>query len=163
MRRPATLLASLSCCLGLATCADAPHSHVHPGAAPEAPQAAEDPRLPVQFPEEMKRHTLANMRDHLRTLERIDSALARGDYDGAAALAEQRLGMSSLEAHGAAHLAPYMPLGMQQIGSLMHRAASRFAVEAQNAAVTNDPKPALGALSEVMRQCVACHATYRLE
>jgi len=45
----------------------------------------------------------------------------------------------------------------------MHRAASRFAIEAQNASVGNDPKPALAALAEVMRQCVACHVAYRLE
>jgi len=149
MRRLAVLLASLSCCSQLAACAGTPQ--------------AEDPRLVVQFPEEMRTHTLANMRDHLRTLEQIDGALARGDYDAAAALGEERLGMTSLDAHGAAHLAQFMPLGMQQIGEQMHRAASRFAIAAQNAAVSNDPKPALAALSEVMRQCVACHATYRLK
>ena len=70
--------------------------------------------------------------------------------------------MSSLEAHGAAHLAPYMPKPMQDIGTQMHRAASRFAVEAQNASVGNDVKPALAALGAVMEQCVACHASYRL-
>jgi cytochrome c556 len=122
-----------------------------------------DARQRVRFPEEMRSHTLSNMRDHLQTLERISAALSRGDYDAAASLAEQRLGMTSLEAHGAAHLAQLMPPEMQQIGSRMHRAASRFAIEAQDAAVRNDPRPALGALSEVMQQCVACHAAYRLQ
>jgi cytochrome c556 len=70
--------------------------------------------------------------------------------------------MTSLEAHGAAQAARYTPPGMQAMGSRMHRAASRFAVEAQNASVGNDVRPALRALGEVMQQCVACHATYRL-
>ena len=86
----------------------------------------------------------------------------RGDFDKASAVAEQRLGMSSLEAHGASHIAPFMPKAMQEIGEQMHRAASRFAVDAQNASVTNDVKPALASLAAVMQQCVACHAAYRL-
>ena len=111
----------------------------------------------------MRVHTLASMRDHLATLEQINAALAASEYDRAADLAEKRLGMTSLEVHDAAHLAGFMPQGMQQIGSGMHRAASRFAIEAQNASLSNDPKPALRALGEVMQQCVACHATYRLQ
>jgi cytochrome c556 len=56
-----------------------------------------------------------------------------------------------------------MPEGMKAAGSAMHRAASRFAVEAQNSTVTGDLKPALGVLSEVMSACVACHAGFRLK
>jgi cytochrome c556 len=44
----------------------------------------------------------------------------------------------------------------------MHHAASRFAVTAQEAAVTGDLARALGGLAEVTQQCVACHAAYRL-
>jgi len=142
----------------LAACADAPSSHVH-----TAEGAAPDGRQVVNFPEDMRIHTLANMRDHLHSLERIDSAMSQGHYEEAATIAEQRLGLTSLDAHGASHLAPFMPAGMQEIGSQMHRAASRFAIEAQNVAATNDVKPALAALSEVMQQCVGCHAAYRMQ
>jgi hypothetical protein len=131
--------------------------------APHAAGDAADGRELVRFPDDMRIHTLANMRDHLATLEQINRALAGGEYERAAELAEKRLGMTSLEAHGAAHLAGFMPQGMQQIGSGMHRAASRFAIEAQNASLNNDPKTALRALGEVMQQCVACHAAYRLQ
>jgi hypothetical protein len=55
-----------------------------------------------------------------------------------------------------------MPKPMQEIGTQMHRAASRFAVVAQDASVRNDVRPALSALGAVMEQCVACHAAYRL-
>ena len=101
----------------------------------------------------MRVHTIANMRDHLLALQEIDVALSKNDFDEAAKVAEARLGMSSLELHGAAHIAPYLPQGMQDIGTQMHRAASRFAVEVQNASVTNDVCPALAALGTVMQHC----------
>ena len=125
-----------------------------------APSA--DARELVRFPEPMRLHTIASMRDHLLALQEIDEALSNNEFDKAASVAEQRLGMSWLEAHDAAHLAPFMPKAMQAIGTQMHQAASRFAIEAQNASVGNDPRPALAALGGVMQQCVACHATYRL-
>jgi hypothetical protein len=127
-----------------------------------APTSQGDPRQLVTLPEPMRVHTIANMRDHLLSLQEIDIALSRSDFDKAASIAEKRLGMSSLELHGAAHIAPYMPQGMQDIGTQMHRAASQFAVAAQNASVGNDLRPALAALGAVMQQCVACHAAYRL-
>lgn len=122
-----------------------------------------DTRELVKFPPELTEHTLANMRDHLVALQEINSALARGENDKAARIAEERLGMTSLKLHGAHEVAKYMPQGMQDAGSFMHRAASRFAIEAQNSGVTGDLKPALGALGEVMSGCVSCHAGYRLK
>ncbi len=56
-----------------------------------------------------------------------------------------------------------MPKGMREIGSEMHRAASRFALEAKNAGATGDMRPALEALATVTQRCVACHAAYRLK
>ena len=145
--------------LALVSVSASAQTHQHPSAA--AGQTADSRQL-VDFPEPMRIHTIANMRDHLLALQEIDEALAKGEFDKASNIAETRLGMSSLEAHGAAHIAPYMPKGMQEIGTNMHQAASRFAVEAQNASVGNDVRPALAALAGVMRQCVACHAAYRL-
>jgi cytochrome c556 len=126
------------------------------------PAMAQDARQKVEMPPMMQEHMLGNMRDHLQTLTDIEAALAKRDFDKAAEVAEQRLGLSSLEAHGAAHLAPYMPKPMQDIGTAMHRAASRFARVAQEAAVKGDMSPVFAGLSEMLRQCVACHATYRL-
>jgi cytochrome c556 len=124
---------------------------------------AADTRQAVDMPAPMREHMLANMRDHLTALSEIHSALAKGKYEQAAEAAEQRIGMSSLERHGASHMAPYMPKPMQDIGTNMHRAASRFARTAQEAAVANDLPRALAALAEVTQQCVACHASFRLK
>ena len=125
--------------------------------------APSDGRVAVAFPEPMRTHTLANMRDHLAALQEIQQALAAGAYERAGDVAEKRLGMTSLAAHGAHDVAKFMPEGMQAAGTAMHRSASRFAVEAANAGATGDARKALGALAEVTAQCVACHAAYRMK
>lgn len=75
---------------------------------------------------------------------------------------EEALGDELAQLHCASRLAPLMPKRMQEIGTQMHRAASRFAVAAEDASVSNDVRPALATLGDVMSQCVACHAAYRL-
>ncbi|MDN5004865.1 hypothetical protein ACFQZO_28840 [Bradyrhizobium sp. GCM10027634] len=122
-----------------------------------------DTREFVKFPPVLVEHTIANMRDHLLALQQINEALAQGEPEKAGKIAEERLGMSSLRLHGAAEVAKHMPQGMQDAGTAMHKAASRFAIEAQNVGVTGELKPALGALGEVMVACVGCHAGYRLK
>jgi hypothetical protein len=132
-------------------------------AAPMTLAAEEDTRMAVDLPAMMRTHMLANMRDHLTAIGEIQASLAAGEYDAAADVAEKRIGMSSLASHGASHMAGFMPKGMQDTGSAMHQAASRFAVTAQETAVTRDLPRALGALSRITEQCVACHAAYRLK
>jgi hypothetical protein len=123
---------------------------------------ADDSRQQVTLPPPMQAHMLANMRDHLVALETITQQLAAGEFEAASVTAEQRLGMSAMQAHGAAHMAPFMPEPMRAIGTNMHRAASRFAVVARDAEVTGDLGAAFGALSAVMRQCVVCHEGFRV-
>jgi len=144
---------------GSATLAVAQHQHAHDMAAHGTP----DTRQLVKFPPALLEQTLANMRDHLQTLQEIQLQLGLGHPDVAAGIAEKRLGLSSLQLHGAAHVAKYMPQGMQDAGTAMHRAASRFAIAAQDAGVTGELKPALAALAEMTAQCVGCHAGYRLK
>lgn len=117
-----------------------------------------DPREIVPLPEMMQRHMMSNMRDHLLTINEILAAMAQGELETAADIAESRLGMSSLQSHGAHHMAPMMPEGMQQAGTRLHRSASRFALKAQE----GDPLAAYAALGEVTAACVACHAGYRI-
>ncbi|MCX7314242.1 MAG: hypothetical protein NTV56_21645 [Alphaproteobacteria bacterium] len=136
--------------------------HRHGGGEQGVAASAKDDREFVRFPDALREHTLANMRDHLLALQEIQEAMARGQEAVASRVAEQRLGMSSLGLHGAHEVAKYMPQGMQDIGSQMHRNASRFAIEIQNSGATGDLKPALESLSNVTSVCVACHAAYRL-
>lgn len=161
-RRRVFVLAAILA-LGSASGLALAQNHGHAPARHGSAAPAQDTRELVAFPAELRENTLANMRDHLLALQEIQEFLARGAFDRAAAVAEQRLGMSSLGPHGAHEVAKFMPSGMQDAGSAMHRAASRFAIEAQNAGVTGELKPALAALAAVTAQCVGCHAAYRLE
>ena len=158
MRPIAPALVPVLASLAVAGCVSVNATH-HTAHAP----TPSDGRIEVVFPEPMRTHTLANMRDHLMALQEIQQALADGAYERAAGVAEKRLGMTSLRSHGAHDVARFMPEGMQAIGTEMHRTASRFAVEAANAGATGNVKPSLAALARVMQQCVACHAGYRMK
>jgi len=122
------------------------------------PALAADERVLVNMPPMMQEHMLGNMRDHLRAVNDILAALAAGDGTRAAEVAEYRLGMSSLDSHGAAHMAPLMPPGMREAGTAMHTAASRFARVAEE----GDLQQGYRVLQEVTAACVACHSGYRI-
>ncbi len=129
------------------------------------PVRAEDTRQWVKMPEKMQEHMLANMRDHLTAMGEIQTALANGKYNQAAEIAEQRIGMSSLQSHGASHMATYMPKAMQDIGTNMHRAASRLVIVLQDASVAPTAEAMRDisrALHAVTTACEACHAGYRV-
>jgi hypothetical protein len=120
--------------------------------------APADNREMVEMPPMMQEHMLANMRDHLAAIDEILAALNAEDFAGAARVAEFRLGMSSLESHGAGHMAQVMPAAMREIGTEMHRAASRFARTAEE----GDQLHAFRSLRSVTQSCVSCHAAYRI-
>ena len=120
--------------------------------------AEEDGRVMVELPAKMQEHMLSNMRDHLMALNDILTSMAKNELEKAADIAEHRLGMSSLDSHGASHLAKFMPEGMRKAGTSMHKAASRFALKAQEGEIL----PAYRALAEVSAACVACHSGYRI-
>ena len=135
---------------------------------------AMDAREALSFPADMQTHMLRNMRDHVETLNGILHALAADDYDGAAKLAADRLGLDSPGAAGCKPknadspppaqgsmdemMALYMPEPMRAWGLALHKSASDFA----RIAKTGDRKETLQALSRVTQNCVACHAAYRL-
>jgi hypothetical protein len=126
---------------------------------------AQDSRALVRLPQPMQEHMLANMRDHLDTISEIIGGVAAGKFDAAARISEQKLGMSSLGLHGAAHMAPFMPQPMQEIGTSMHRAASRLAIVLQDTSVSptvDTMRDVSRALHEVTTACTACHAGYRI-
>lgn len=120
--------------------------------------ADEDARQFIQLPERMQQHMMSNMRDHLAAINEILINMANSEFEKASDIAESRLGMSSLKSHGASHMANFMPEGMRQAGTSMHRAASRFARKTQE----EDILPAYNALAEVTSACVNCHSGYRI-
>jgi cytochrome c553 len=121
--------------------------------------SSNDTRVLVELPEMMQQHMLSNMRDHLAAINEILVYLGNDELDKAAEIAEFRLGMSSLGSHGASHMAKFMPEGMRQNGTTMHKAASRFALKAQE----GESLAAYKALSEITAACVACHSGYKVK
>jgi hypothetical protein len=138
------------------------HGGHSPSVTLAAPVAPSDTRQMVKMPDMMVEHMLSNMRDHLLALEDIQAAISRSQWDIAAKIAEQRIGMSSLEKHGGQQMAGFMPQGMQDAGTAMHHAASKFAVAAKDADVTGDWKSAVAALAAITTNCNGCHAGYRV-
>lgn len=99
------------------------------------------------------------MRDHLTAINEILIYLGNGELERASETAEFRLGVSSLESHGASHMAKFMPEEMRQIGTEMHRAATKFSLVAEQ----GDLLVAYKALSSITSACVACHSSYRVK
>ncbi len=166
MKRTVNIALAAALCFGAAHAQQHDHAmhQQHQAQAAKATRAApKDTRQAVYFPKTLREHTLANMRDHLLALQEIQEALSKQEYDKAGDIAEHRLGMSSLALHGAHDVAKYMPKGMQEAGTAMHRNASRFAVASKDVGATGDVKPALAALAATTAQCVACHAGYRVK
>ena len=121
-----------------------------------------DSRQLVELPEMMWNHMLENIRDHLPALTEIQQYLALEEYEKAAAVAENRLGMSSLSSHGASHMASFMPTATQQIGTQMHKAASQFVTFVQEGGLEGSTPKIADSLAGVMQQCVAGHSSYQV-
>ncbi|MGB0865786.1 MAG: hypothetical protein ACPGSC_04720 [Granulosicoccaceae bacterium] len=157
-------------CVGLVICSmlvACTNMHHPAGAQEHSAQSAavlskasqsEEQRELVDMPAQMQEHMLANMRDHLEALNEILALMAQEQLDQAAQVAEHRLGFSSLDDHNAEHMGKFMPKVMGATGTAMHRAASQFALKAQE----GESLPAYAALQDITAACVACHAGYRI-
>lgn len=156
------------------------HAQDHVNHQKHMAATAKDSRQAVDFPPEMREHTLSNMRDHLQALSDILAAMSDARYAKAAGIARARLGMDSPSAEGCKNeaapasqmsrtanmdhqMSRFMPEGMRKAGLEMHESASAFAAEAAKAGRTGNARAALAALSKVTRQCTACHSAYRIE
>jgi hypothetical protein len=142
----------------------ASHTH-HTSAGHETSDGATavDIRQPVKFPEALRVQTLANMRDHFQVQGKVQALLSAGAFDRACDLAQSRLGMASLRMHGSHEVGDYMPQGLQDAGTAMHRTASQSARVATDASANEGLKAPLKASSAVAHFCVACRAGHRLQ
>ena len=139
----------------------------HPVADPEvlvAPRAALVVVADAPARAEGPREVEAGLDDlgldqHLRRLriDRLDESGRLMDHRGD--VLDDERARPVVDDHGASHMAKFMPQRMREIGTSMHRAASRFALRAEE----GDAKAALKILPEVTSACVACHAGYRVQ
>lgn len=125
------------------------------------PVIANADRQSAELPGFVSKQLMSTMRNHLETLEKITFLLSENKYVEAADMAEKNIGMSSVEIHFQRHSGKYMPKGMRAISKRLHQAASDFALSAREAEKNGDLNRAFADLSQVMKQCVACHDAYR--
>lgn len=155
------------------------------------PAIKHETRQTLYLPANLRSRFLAGMRQHLAQISEIQAALANGEFEHAAQIAQNRLGLNAPgstacrmdsmadQKTGAAaisafpriasHLgddtgiAPYMPKAMHDVGLKMHQAADHFAEVSRASAATKDFPATLSALNAVTTQCIACHAQFKTE
>ena len=125
------------------------------------PAAAEDPRVPIKLPPDVRAAFMEEMRHHMDSLDDIIAALAASDFGAAAKAARSELAIGGGKGFGR-----FMPVEFREIGMAMHRAASDFADVA--ASVPAEPsgadwKRAMGGLKDISTQCRACHSVFKVE
>lgn len=126
---------------------------------PAVPQPPPDHRQLVEMPSQTRAFIRQDMLDHLTAINQIVADLGKNDLKSAADVAEQQLGVSTMGKYRGSPYAPgrFMPAGMRNMGSTMHKAASDFAKVARE----GDAKQAYVALEKVTSSCIGCHFSFR--
>jgi len=101
---------------------------------------------------------LAEMRAFLRASQGVLVSATSGDLPAAADAARQ-VGVAA-QAEVPASLLGKLPLGFKTLGFDTHGRFDRLALDAQD---LGDPAQTLKALGELMSNCVACHAAFRID
>lgn len=98
------------------------------------------------------------MREHLEVLHAIVAALAREDYDKAAAIAHEDLGFPKHHQAMQREQGASLPPEYQELAMAHHRVAEELA----EMIPSKDMKRILPHLGRTMKACVACHQAFRL-
>ncbi len=101
---------------------------------------------------------LAEMRAFLTSVQRIVAGVQQEDMQEVAAAA--RAVGAAAQGEVPASLVRKLPLEFKQLGFDTHRQFDQLALDAEQ---LGDPGFALEQLAGLMRNCVACHAAYRID
>jgi cytochrome c556 len=103
----------------------------------------------------MANHQKQSMRDHLTVVQEVVSATATRDF-AKVAHAAQRMGYSEAMGQMCEHMGAGAP-GFSEQALAFHHSADRIV----DAARREDSVAVLGALSQTLAACTACHASYK--
>lgn len=120
-------------------------------------QKGDDERIAIMLAPGERALVLREMRGFVAGVQRITDALSRDDMKGVANAARD-LGMARTHDAPVAMMGK-LPLGFKTLAFGVHRGFDGIAMDADAIGM---PKHSLAQLSDVLRQCVACHATYQL-
>lgn len=116
-----------------------------------------DNRLSLQLTDSERNIVLAEMREFLASVQKIITGINNEDMKLVAESARQ-VGMGTQEGMPGS-LIGKLPLEFKKLGFDTH---TRFDTLALDAEQLGDPQHTLTQLSELMKNCVACHAAYRV-
>lgn len=117
----------------------------------------EDKRQVITITELQREHVLEEMRALLSGIQKILTSLASEDM---AAVAQHARSLGMHMTHKAEdHLKDALPEEFMQLGMSIHRDFDQIAMDA---ASLKDSKHTLRQLSDSMKKCVACHASYQI-
>jgi mono/diheme cytochrome c family protein len=120
----------------------------------EADKAPE--REVLKLAPEYEAHVRYEMRGFLVSLQGINEALAKQDFEAVARYARQS--GRSAPAQGPRGLGKALPERFRELGGATHAAFDQLAVDAET---MGDARVIAEHVSSIMKNCIQCHATYR--
>ena len=124
------------------------------GAAVEA----DDGRVVIQLTATERDLVLTEMRAFLASVQQITQGIANNDMKLVATAAKK--GGNSVQRDMPGALVGKLPLSFKKLGHDTHSKFDQLALDAES---LGDGEHALEQLSEILQNCVACHATHRFE
>ncbi len=123
-----------------------------------APEGADD-RTTILLEEAERDFLLHEMRELLESVQGVVAGLAAGDMKQVQQAA--RAASGEVEEGEPASLHDKLPEAFEELEEETHRKFGQLARAA--AAKGSRPEALLGQLSDILRNCTSCHATYRVE
>jgi len=124
----------------------------------QQPPGAGDPREQLTLPAPARDMVLAEMRQMLRSMAGVLTGLAEGDTTAAATGARESGMAAAVDV--APEVAVLLPNAFIQLGMSTHQGFDALADKLEAGAPQQEVLAALAGLTE---NCVACHATYRID
>ena len=118
---------------------------------------ASDNRLSLQLNESERNLVLSEMRKFLEAVQKITTDIVNEDMT-ALVKSARSVGMGAQQGLPAS-LKVKLPLEIKKLGFDNNKKFDSLALDAEQ---LGDPQHALEQLSELMKNCVACHAVYRI-
>lgn len=115
-----------------------------------------DPRVNLKLTPKEKEVFLSDMRVMLQTVQEIMQAISVEDREAIANAARQS--GNQMARHTPMSIKQKLPKSFQAIGGPMHMSFEEFAIRAE----TDDMREMTAQLSIMMRQCMACHAAFKV-
>jgi len=119
---------------------------------------SEDGRLAVQLTTDERDLVLNEMRTFLDSVQKITHGVAKNDFSAASKAARIVGRAAQQEIPGS--LVGKLPLEFKKLGFDTHSKFTQLALDAEQLA---DTEHTMNQLSELLNNCVACHATYKFE